>query len=141
MERPPNTAFRFGPTSNAPMKPPVFRAPTRDARDADHMAIIAVLGGIYLWWRHAGLPASTAPWVVAIAIASVVCGVLLWLRAPAIKWLGVLVFVAICGLGVRRFVLDGFSLSVTIGIVLPVVCAVWMARIDYAHKFVDEDEV
>lgn len=123
------------------MKPPVLRVPTRDARDADHMAIIAVLGGIYLWWGRAGLPASTAPWVTGIAIASAICGVLLWLRVPAIKWLGVLVFVAICGLGVRRLALDGFSLGRIVSIVLPAICAVWMGRIDYTHRFVDDDDV
>ena len=105
------------------------------------MAIIAVAGGIYLWWGRAGLPAATLPWITAIAVASILCGVLLWLRVPAIKWLGVLVFAAICGLSIRRLVLDGFSLGVALRILLPIACAVWMARIDYAHKFVDDDDM
>jgi len=58
------------------MKPPVLRVPTRGAHDADHMAIIAVAGGIYLWWGRTGLPAATAPWIVGIAVASILCGVL-----------------------------------------------------------------
>ena len=93
------------------MKPPVLRVPTRDARDADHMAIIAILGGICLWWGRAGLPAATLPWIAGIALASILCGILLWLRVPAIKWLGVLVFVAMSGLGIRRLILDGWSLG------------------------------
>ena len=119
------------------MKPPVFRAPTRDARDADHLAIIAVAGGIYLWCGRAGLSASTLPWITGIAVASVLCGILLWLRVPAVKWLGVLVFVTISGLSIRRLVADGFSLGVAVGILLPIVCAIWMARIDYTHKFAE----
>ena len=121
------------------MKPPVLRVPSRDARDADHLAIIAVAGGIYLWWGRVGLPAATLPWITGIAVASLLCGVLLWLRVPAVKWLGVVVFAAICGLSIRRLMLDGFSLGVTVRILLPIVCAIWMARIDYAHKYVDDD--
>ena len=123
------------------MKPPVLRVPTRDARDADHMAIIALAGGIYLWWGRAGLPAATLPWITGIALASILCGLLLWLRVPAVKWLGVLVFVAISGLSIRRLVLDGWSLGQMLRTLLPLVCAVWMGRIDYSHRFVDEDEV
>jgi hypothetical protein len=123
------------------MKPPVLRVPTRDARDADHMAIIAVAGGIYLWWGRTGLSSATAPWIVGIALASILCGVLLWLRVPAIKWLGVLVFVAMCGLGIRRLMLDGWSLGVAVRLVLPLICAVWMGRIDYSQRFVDDEEV
>ena len=119
------------------MKPPILRLPTRDARDADHMALITVAGGLYCWWGRAALPDATRPWLMAIAAASILCGVLLWLRIPAIKWLGVLVFIAMCGFGVRRFALQGFDMRVALLILLPVVCAIWMAQIDYSHKFAD----
>jgi hypothetical protein len=122
------------------VKPPVLRAPSRDARDADHMALITVAGGIYLWWGRAGLPAATRPWVTGIALASILCGILLWLRVPAIKWLGVLVFVAIAGLSIRHLLLNGWSLGQMLLILLPLVCAVWMGRIDYSHRFVDDEQ-
>ena len=121
------------------MKEPIFRIPTRDARDADHMAIIAIAGGVYLWLGRAGLPAATLPWVTGIAVASVLCGFLLWLRVPAVKWLGVLVFAAICGLGIRRLVVTGFAFGVAVHILFGIFCAIWMARIDYSHKFFDDD--
>ena len=103
------------------------------------MAIIAIVGGIYLWFGRAGLPAATLPWITGISIASILSGALLWLRVPAAKWLGVLVCVGICGLGVRRLMLDGFSIRAAIGVLVPVIVAVWMARIDYSQKFEDED--
>lgn len=102
------------------------------------MAIIAVAGGIYLWCERVGLPATTAPWITGAAVASVLTGVLLWLRVPAIKWLGLLVFVAISGLGLRRLLVNGWSFAVIVGILCPVVCAFWMGRIDYSHKFIEE---
>ncbi len=105
------------------------------------MAIIAVAGGIYLWWGRAGLPATTLPWITGIALASILCGVLLWLRVPAAKWLGVLVFVALSGLSIRRLILDGWSLGQIVRILLPLVCAVWMGRIDYSHRFADDEQV
>ena len=105
------------------------------------MAIIAIAGGIYLWWGRTGLSSATAPWIVGIAVASILYGVLLWLRVPAIKWLGVVVFVAICGLGIRHLMLDGWSLGVAVRLVLPLICAVWMGRIDYSQKFVADEEV
>jgi hypothetical protein len=126
----------FGYSSH--MTPPILRLPTRDARDADHIAIIAVAGGVYLWSGRAGLPAPTVPWIASIAVASILCGVLLWLRVPAIKWLGVLVFIAIGSLGIRHLILDGWNLGVAARLILPVICAVWMARIDYKQRFTDD---
>ena len=121
------------------MKLPILRAPTRDARDADHMAIIAIAGGVYFWWGRSGLPAGTLPWITGMSLASIVCGILLWLRIPAVKWLGVLVYVAMFGLGVRSVILDGWNLRQLLGLLLPLICAVWMARIDYSHKFIDDE--
>ena len=103
------------------------------------MAIFAIAGGFYFWWGRVGLPAATQVWVSGIAVASILSGILLWLRVPAIKWLGVLVYMAIGVLGIRHAFVDGWSLGAAVGIVLPVVCAVWMGRIDYSHKFVEDE--
>lgn len=105
------------------------------------MAIISIAGGIYLWWGRAGLPAATLSWITGIALASILVGVLLWLRVPTVKWLGVLVFVGISGLSVRRLIHDGWSFGQMLRTLFPLLCAVWMGRIDYSHRFVDDDEL
>ena len=75
-----------------------------------------------------------------MSVASIVCGVLLWLRAPAAKWLGVLVFVAMLGLSVRHLILDGWSFRDGLKLLLRLLCAYWMGRIDYSERFVPEEE-
>lgn len=126
--------------STATQKLPFLRFPSRDARDADHMALIALAGGIYLWMGRTGLPAATAPWISGAAVASAITGLLLWLRIPAAKWLGVLVFTILSGLAMRRGIIQGWSFGVAVDIALPIILACLMGRIGYSHKFAEEDE-
>jgi len=104
------------------------------------MALISVLGGIYFLSGRAGLPSDISPWIFGSAVVSVVAGVLLWLRVPHVKWLGVLPYAVILGIFARSLILKGWSVVGCLQLLLPVVCAWLMARIDYAHVFVDEDD-
>lgn len=128
----------FAATEAAPL--PVLRFPTRHAKDADHFAIVAIVGGFYLWSERVGLPVATFPWICGIAITSAVSGVLLWLRIPHVKWLGVLNFVALGTLGVRRIILDGWNHYSALTVVIALVCAFLVGRIDYSQRFIDDDD-
>jgi|SRR4051812_3307567 hypothetical protein len=117
------------------MKTPIFRVPTRDAHDADHMAIIALGGGIYLWFGRTGLLPTTLPWITTVSALSIISGILLWLRVPGAKWIGALVFIALGCSSVRHAWLHGWTMLTVLYILLPLICTFWMLRINYSHKF------
>jgi uncharacterized membrane protein (DUF2068 family) len=119
---------------------PILRFPTQHARQADHMAVIVFLGGIYFLWNLGGVIAELKPWFAACGVVSIVAGVLLWLRVPHAKWLGVLTGAVLLGIFARSLVLKGFSLFGGLQLLMPVACIYWMARIDYNHVFHEEDD-
>jgi hypothetical protein len=100
---------------------------------------MTVAGGAYFLWGRAELPDATRHWLTDMAVVSILCGVLLWLRVPHAKWLGVLVFLGGSGIGVRRLLIEGFSWWILFTALLPLVCVLWMAQIDYSHKYVEDE--
>jgi hypothetical protein len=119
---------------------PLVRFPTQHARQADHMAVVLFLGGIYFLWNLSGTSTALKPWLGVCGAVSIVAGVLLWLRVPHAKWIGVLVGAVMLGIFARSLVLNGFSWFGVVQLLLPIACIYWMARIDYNHVFQDEDE-
>lgn len=119
---------------------PLLRLPTRHARDADGMALMCLLGGIYYLFSLKGIAASLLPWFIGSGVISISAGVLLWLRVPHAKWLGVLVFAIMLGVFARGLILTGWSLLGCLRLLMPIFCAYWLVRIDYEHVFEDEDE-
>lgn len=119
---------------------PLLRFPTRHARDADGMALMCLLGGIYYLLSLEGIASSLLPWFISSGVISIIAGVLLWLRVPHAKWLGVLVFAIMFGVFARGLILTGWSLLGCFQLLMPIFCAYWLVRIDYEHVFVDEDE-
>ena len=117
------------------MNPSIFRIPTRDARDADHWAIIMVAGGLYSWFRKDVVAPANLAWITTISILSIISGALLWLRAPAAKWLGAFTFIALSCLDIRSGIQHGWTFSRGLNVLLPLVCAFWIMRINYSHKF------
>jgi len=119
---------------------PLLRFPTRHARDADNLALMALLGGVYFLVSRAGIAPNLLPWFIGSGVISIVAGVLLWLRVPHAKWLGVLVFAILFGIFARSLILRGWSIIGCLQLLMPIFCAYWLARIDYDHVFVDEDD-
>jgi len=131
------------PHFQAPVEKPeltLLRFPTRHAQDADHMAVLAGAGGVYFLIFQAGIPSNLLPWLNGAGAASIAAGSLLWLRVPHAKWLGVLVFAVHFGLIARGMVLRGWDIFGCLSLFASVVCGYWMAKIDYAHVFVDEND-
>jgi hypothetical protein len=117
------------------VKRPVLRIPTRDARDADHMAIILIAGGLYLLRGRSQVSPSIHLAYTAISALLILSGTLLWLRLPAVKWLGALAFLGLALLAIRHGQIKGWSLFVIMNLLLPLLCIFWIIRIDYSHKF------
>ena len=115
-----------------------LRFPTRHARDADWMASIAFFGGIYFLYNRGTTEVS--PWISGCGVISIIAGVLLWLRVPHAKWLGVVAQAVILGVFVRGSIIRGWNIIGCLELFLPVTCAYLMARIDYAHVADDEED-
>ncbi len=118
---------------------PLFRFPTQHARQADHMAVVSVFGGILFLWSLGETASELKPWIAGTGVVSIVAGVLLWLRVRHAKWLGVLVAVMLLGIFVRNVVLNGIGVLGCLKLLMPIACIYWMARIDYNHVFRDHE--
>ncbi len=129
-------------TNNNPQTEPrlaVFRWPTRHARDADHLAIVALVGGAFGVCRLRNIAADVWSWWLAASVLSLIGAPLLWLRIPLAKWLTV---AATCCLAITVFIgnQDG-SLSLEECVMFGgiAILAVWYARINYLVRFEHAD--
>lgn len=113
---------------------PFFHVPTRNARDADHLALMLGIGGVISLVNVGRMIPETQMLWLAFAIAAMVSAPLLWIRVPYAKWggvvsslfLGASIIVAArgsSGMGMREYILLGAL----------VVIAIWFVRIDYDH--------
>ena len=121
------------------MKLPFFRVPSRDARDADHLALMLVVGGIYVLSGYAGWEAPVYLWMMATSVVAIVGGLLLWSRMPGAKWFGFLVCISIVALATRHVFGRGLAVSNILALVGGGCMAYWFVRIDYCHEFSDSD--
>lgn len=121
------------------MKLPFFRVPSRDARDADHLALMLVAGGIYFLSGQAGWAAPVYLWMMVTSGVAIVGGLLLWSRMPHAKWFGFLVALSIVALTIRHVFGRGLAVGDILSLVGSGCMAYWFVRIDYTHRFSDSD--
>ena len=117
-----------------------FHPPTRDARDADHLAILLFIGGVLAFFKLSGIVESAKLIWTAMAIISVITAPLLWVRVPHVKWGGAIASVLL-GLSSVVDSIDKatFGLSDVFLPAATLVIAYWFFVIDYSHRFEYED--
>jgi len=111
-----------------------LRPPTRDANDADHLAIILLIGGVlsfYVKLRPGELPYA---WQ-ALGVVSLIAAPLLWLRVPHAKWVCVLAAGIWCAISVLRVVHEPTIVRHTFPLLGSLLFIYWFIRIDYRSRF------
>lgn len=112
-------------------RPSPFRWPTRDDRDADHLAILTFAGGLVGIVLTSTVAAEVRWWWMAACLLGLTVAPLLWLRVPHAKWLAVAAVGCQAATVSLRSEKDSLSLNDYAMIGGLTLIAVWYARIDY----------
>ena len=115
-----------------------WRYPTRDANDADHLAIMLLVGGILSFTVKESVGYLPYAWK-AIGVVSVVTAPLLWIRLPHMKWGGVMAAVILGLIPILRSAHQAMGLRDSFPVLGAIVIAYWFFRIDYRHRFTADD--
>lgn len=114
---------------------PFLHVPSRDANDADHLAIMLAVGGLVTLFNLDRFTDLTRTFWLPLSVIAIVSAPLLWIRVPHAKW-GGSIAALLLGAPLVPDVLAG-KLDLRTGFML-VACAViayWFAIIDYDHRF------
>lgn len=116
---------------------PLLHIPTRDAKDADHLAIMLLVGGLIGIFQKDIADSHQVVWY-SMSVISLISAPLIWLRVPHAKWGGVL---AALLLGYTHFLAipEGafFSTRASFHLVGSLIVAYWYLAINYDHKYSD----
>ncbi len=115
-----------------------WRYPTRDANDADHLAIMLLVGGILSFTAKEPVGYLPHAWK-ALGVVSVVTAPLLWMRLPYLKWGGVIAAVILGLIPILRSAYQAIGLRDALPVLGAIVIAYWFSRIDYRHRFTVDD--
>ena len=111
-----------------------WRFPTRDANDADHLAIMLLFGGILSFTAKESVGYLPFAWKV-LGTISAVSAPLLWIRLPHMKWGGVIAAVILGFIPILRSAYQSIGLSDALPVLGGIVIGYWFFRIDYRHRF------
>lgn len=118
---------------------PALRWPTRDDRDADHLAILALVGGSIGLCLLPTVVSELRWWWMAACVLGLAAAPLLWLRVPHAKWLAVFANGCLAMTIVLRSGEDSLSLNEYAMIGGLALIAIWYARVAYnvSSQYVD----
>lgn len=113
-----------------------WRLPSRDANDADHLAILLLAGGILSFTSKESVGLLPYAWKV-LGSVSVVTAPLLWVRLPHMKWGGVIAAVILGSIPLVRSAHQAMEGRDALGVLGALVIGYWFFRIDYRHRWAD----
>ena len=114
---------------------PFRHAPTRDANDADHLAIMLLIGAVLSFYRLSTIDESVRIVWMVMGVVCLISAPLLWMRVPLAKWGGVTASLLLGVSSIIRSIDSGFSLMTILLPVSTLVIAFWFFKIDYSHRF------
>ena len=113
--------------------PKFLKVPTRDAHDADHMAISLLIGCVFGVFHQSISQDIVILWYVMCATGAI-SAPLLWLRVPFAKWGGAVASIMFVYISFYTQPPGTFfnTISGYITLLSPVI-VFWFVRIDYSH--------
>ncbi|MFT5104590.1 MAG: hypothetical protein ACI9UA_000205 [Pseudoalteromonas tetraodonis] len=114
---------------------PFLHIPSRDARDADHMAILLAVGSAVTLIRLGNYSGITQTLWLAMSIIGICTAPLLWIRIPYAKWGGVIAALLLATPLQLRVIGEGPDLHACLLLLTCLVIAYWYGIIDYDHQF------